>query len=465
MKIAIIGGGASGMVSAYLLDQQGHEVTIFERQPMLGGHIRTLNKNVQPNHSDCCEVLENGVLEFPSAFRNFLALMQHLNVELEQVDLGSGLFLPRSLPEPSLAGNHSNVRPILSGALIRKNFTGLKRVLEYWRLNGFYARSAVFWLRMQFPKMQDFYDQPMSLHMPYSSLRNNWLKLLTMYSYSMPFEQIDNFPAELAIPALRQYIFAQWFRIKGGVYSYVEKILAKFGGTIRLNAKIKGVMRWRSLPGESPRGITVELPEGAQRFDKVVFAVPPDQVLRLLGDPSESESRRFSSWLPNHVETVLHSDTSMYQPYGITEYGEFDFFYSNRGWGYNAALNQLCGITSQARYSLAFNLNGLIAPEKILHVQAHHTPHYSVESFRGRDEVVATNGENNTYHAGAYLADGLHEGAVTSAMRVAELVGNASSAREPFSPAAMQPAIQRPLQRPLLVPRSKPLVPRSKTTV
>jgi phytoene dehydrogenase-like protein len=42
MKIAVIGGGASGMVSAYLLDKQGHHVTVFERQPMLGGHIWTL---------------------------------------------------------------------------------------------------------------------------------------------------------------------------------------------------------------------------------------------------------------------------------------------------------------------------------------------------------------------------------------------------------------------------------------
>lgn len=421
MKIAIIGGGASGMVSAYLLDQQGHQVTVFESQPMLGGHIRTLNKNVQPNHSNCSQVLENGVLEFPSAFHNFLALMQTLEVELEPVDIGSGLFLP-----PSFSGSFSGEghRHILSGALIRKNFTGLRRLLEYWRLDTFYARSAGFWLRMQFPKTQDFYDQPMSLHLPRRCLRNDWLRLLTMYSYSMPFELIDDFPAELAIPALRQYIFAKWFRIKGGVYSYIEKILAKFGGEIRLNADIKGVTR-------SFDSVMVELSEGGESFDKVVFSTPPDQVLKLLADPSGAECDRFSRWLANPVQTVLHCDTAMYKPYGITQYGEFDFFHTDSGWGYNAALNQLCGITAgstvgstaKESYSLAFNLERLIDPEKILHIQSHHTPHYSVESFHFRDEVVATNGENNTYYAGAYLADGLHEGAVTSAMRVAQLIG------------------------------------------
>jgi predicted NAD/FAD-binding protein len=86
-------------------------------------------------------------------------------------------------------------------------------------------------------------------------------------------------------------------------------------------------------------------------------------------------------------------------------------------------LNQLCGISSPREYSLAFQLQESIAKKDIIHIQKHHTPLYTVESFRYRDEVIETNGENNTYHAGAYLGDGLHEGAITSALRVAKLIG------------------------------------------
>ncbi|MEO1352198.1 MAG: FAD-dependent oxidoreductase [Cyanobacteria bacterium J06635_15] len=407
MRIAIIGGGASGMVTAYLLDQQGHQVTVFERQSVLGGHIRTLNKNVQPNHSNSDQILENGVLEFPGAFHNFLVLMQTLEVELEPVDIGSALFL-------------QDGRHFLSSTMIRKNFTGMQRLLEYLRLDTLYARSAGFWVRMQFRKMQDFYAQPMSQHLPRPCIRNCWLKLLTMYSYSMPFELIDDFPAELAIPALRQYIFVHWFRIKGGVYTYIEKILERFRGTIFLNANVKGITR-------NPNGVAIELPEGSQSFDKLVFATPPDQVMKLLADPTPAECKRFSSWRENRVQTLLHSDTTMYERYGIAQPSEFDFFQTDEGWGYNAFLNQLCGIDSPQRYSLAFNLAGLIDKDKILHIQEHHTPLYTVESFHHRDQVIETNGENNIYHAGAYLGDGLHEGAVTSAMRVAELVGSRNS--------------------------------------
>ena len=39
MRIAIVGGGASGMAAAYWLDKQGHHVTVLEKQPILGGQF------------------------------------------------------------------------------------------------------------------------------------------------------------------------------------------------------------------------------------------------------------------------------------------------------------------------------------------------------------------------------------------------------------------------------------------
>jgi uncharacterized protein len=406
MKIAIIGGGASGLVTAYWLDKQGHQVTVFEKQPILGGHIRTLHKNVK-SHRVEGEFLEGGVLEFPTAFHNFMALMQELEVELEPVEVGSALFL-------------KNGRHFLSAQMINQNFTGLQRLIEHLRLDTLYARSAGFWMKMRSPQMEDLYDQPLSQHLQRPCTRNTWLKLLTMYSYSMPFEQIDNFPAQLAIPALQTYVFENWVRIKGGVYSYIEKILERFQGRILLNTQILGVTR-------AVDSVQIQFSEGrSEQFDKVVFATPPDQILKLLSDPTSAEICRFSAWEDNQIQTVLHSDTSLYIPYNIKAFSEFDFFQIERGWGYNAYLNRLCGVTSAVNYSLAFHLEELIADNKILHTFAHHTPRYTVNSFRYRDEVVRTNGENHTYHTGAYLGDGLHEGAVTSALRVAQLITSLS---------------------------------------
>ncbi len=114
-----------------------------------------------------------------------------------------------------------------------------------------------------------------------------------------------------------------------------------------------------------------------QEFERVVFATPPDQVLTLLSDATEIEIKRFSPWKKNLATNIAHTDSSLYEPYGIKEFSEFDFFQTSKSWGYNAYLNQLCSLKGCQKYSLAFN-----------------------------------------------LADGLHEGAITSGLRVAELVGN-----------------------------------------
>lgn len=404
MRIAIIGGGASGIVTAYLLDKQGHQVTVFERQPVLGGHIRTLNKNVVPNQLDCTETLESGVLEFPIVFYNFMTLMDDLKVDLEPVNVGSGMFL-------------SDGSQFLSAVMIDKNFTGIHRMIEYLRLDTLYARSVGLWLRTRSADLKNLYNQPLSEYLKRPSARNNWLKLLVMYSYSIPFELIDDFPAELAIPVIRDYIAVNWVRVKGGVYSYIEKILERFKGEIFLNVEIDHILR--TADAVKVVRSTGEINE----FDKVVFATPPDQVMALLADPEDIETKRFSDWKASYATTIVHRDSSMYTRYEIKQPSEFDFFQPKKTWGYNSYLNQLCGSLSPENYFLSFQLEELIEPDRIIHRQEHHTPMYTTHSFQYRDEIVATNGENNTYHAGAYLGDGLHEGAITSAFRVAKLIG------------------------------------------
>ncbi len=377
MKIAVIGGGASGMATAYLLDKQGHQVTVLERQPILGGHIRTLNKNVKPNQSDCSEILESGVLEFPTAFHDFIDLMQELDVELEPVSIGSAMFF-------------RDGSSILSGVTIDNNITGIQRLVEHLRLDTLYARSAGLWLKTQLADSKDFSNRPLSAYLNRPCDRNTWLKLMVMYSYSIPFELIDDFPAELAIPMLRAYIAVNWVRVKGGVYSYIEKILTRFRGDVVLNVEIDRIIR-------SPDAVKIVRSTGVQEFDKVVFATPPDQVMALLDDPTAAETKRFSAWKANYATSIVHHDASMYDRYGIHTPSEFDFFQ-----------------TAQCERS---------DRDRIVHIEQHHTPLYTTESFRFRDEVVATNGENNTYHAGAYLGDGLHGGAISSAVRVAKLIG------------------------------------------
>ena len=107
---------------------------------------------------------------------------------------------------------------------------------------------------------------------------------------------------------------------------------------------------------------------------------------------------------------------------------EFDVIETEPGkGGYNCYLNALCGVpeNEERAFGLAFGIDAWIDPEKVILRQKHHTPDYTVESQRWHHEVLATNGENHTFHVGAWLGDGLQEGAITSAVAVSKLLGGA----------------------------------------
>jgi len=51
------------MATAHYLART-HQVTILERQPMAGGNIRTLSRNVETKNLPADVFMDNGVIEF-----------------------------------------------------------------------------------------------------------------------------------------------------------------------------------------------------------------------------------------------------------------------------------------------------------------------------------------------------------------------------------------------------------------
>jgi len=155
----------------------------------------------------------------------------------------------------------------------------------------------------------------------------------------------------LTIPILNNYNFVDWLRIAGGVSSYIAKILPRFEGEIIVNAEVTSIARKFDR-------IEIKLLNGAtKKFDKVIFPTPRDRVIKIRFNPTEEGIRWFSPWQANSAITIVHTDTSLYHRYGIEEFSEFDFFQGKHRWGYNAYLNQICGIAAPPKYSLAFNLD------------------------------------------------------------------------------------------------------------
>lgn len=88
MDIAIIGGGVSGLVTAYLL-QRKHRVELFEARDTAGGHANTV---VTPNDAGEDVALDVGFIVFNErTYPLFSRLLRELDVETRPSDMSFGV--------------------------------------------------------------------------------------------------------------------------------------------------------------------------------------------------------------------------------------------------------------------------------------------------------------------------------------------------------------------------------------
>ena len=412
MKIAIVGGGAAGMVSAYLLSGH-HALTVFEADDVLGGNVRTLGGNVRCDALEDGLALDAGVIEFDELkFRALSKLLDELKIERVEAPGTTAMYLR----DGRCFRSRGNIRLGVRGGGARlAAFTRLLGLLpaqrRFQRRLRAAASCAATKVELYGRSMGDFLDD---------GVHGTWLRMLLMYAYSIDYRFTDDIPAALGVPTLAAFTGDnRWTAIRGGSYSYIQRIVESMEAEIRLRTPVAGLSR-------TSGGVEVTLATGEiARFDAVVIATTPERVLELLRDPSPEERRRFAGWEAHTARTVVHRDTGPYERRGLEYYSEFDLFETEEGAGYNVYLNRLAGLPRDhpSHYFLAFELDSEIDPALILHVQHHRTPSYSTIAVRHREEVIRTNGENETFYAGAWLGDGLHEGAVQSAVRVSERLG------------------------------------------
>jgi squalene-associated FAD-dependent desaturase len=104
-RVAVIGGGWAGLAAAVEAVRLGHEVTLYEMAPQLGGRARQVDADGV--------LLDNGQHILIGAYRETLDLMREVGVPLDEALLrmplrvtypdGSGLQLPAGAPVPAFA--------------------------------------------------------------------------------------------------------------------------------------------------------------------------------------------------------------------------------------------------------------------------------------------------------------------------------------------------------------------------
>ena len=75
LKIAIVGSGISGSTAAYLLSE-GHDITVYEKNDYMGGHVNTVDVDVDGKKI----AIDTGFIVFnDKTYPNFMKLLHDID--------------------------------------------------------------------------------------------------------------------------------------------------------------------------------------------------------------------------------------------------------------------------------------------------------------------------------------------------------------------------------------------------
>lgn len=407
MRVAIVGTGVSGLVTAYLIRSRA-EVTVFEARARVGGHVNTVEvegAGGRPLAVDTGFIVYNernyplfhrllgrlGIETQPSDM-SFSVRCDPTGLEYNGSTIGQLFSRRRNLLDPGFYRMlHDIVRFNREAVPAIENGAGAATLGEYIRTAGYSDRLA------------EHYLLPMG-----SAL------------WSVPRSRVLEMPAAFFVRFFRNHGMLtiddrpEWRVVRGGSSRYVEALLAPLPDRIRTSTPVRRVER---------RSDHVRV--DGERFDHVVLACHSDQALSILAPatPREREILGSLPYQPNDV--VLHTDTTVL-PRTRRAWGSWN--YRVRGdedapatVTYN--MNMLQTIPGPETYCVTLNATEEIDPGKILYRTRYAHPVYTADGFAAQNRHAEISGRRRTHYCGAYWGFGFHEDGVRSAVRVAERFG------------------------------------------
>lgn len=405
-RIAIVGGGISGLSSAWLLARH-HHVTLFEAEPRLGGHARTV---VAGRNGD--QPVDTGFIVFNHVnYPHLTGLFRDLDVPILKSDMSFGVSLDNGRIEYALRSVNS-----LFGQ--RRNLVdpGFYRMFrDVFRFNA-EAEAA-----LNDAPEASIADLIAEMKLG-ARFRDHYLFPFCAAIWSTPEGDIGAFPAQPLVRFMRNHGLMshkgqyQWWTVGGGSVSYVSRLadaLTRLGVDLRPGTAVKAISR--------PDGGVTLRAEGGQDefFDHIVLATHSDQALALLSDADAEEHANLSAihFQPNHA--VLHADTRV-MPRRRTCWSSWvSRGRTDGGVGVSYWMNKLQDIPADDPLFVSLNPAQEIDEALIYDEKTFHHPLFNHAAIRAQGLIAARQGHRNTWFVGAWLRNGFHEDGFATAMRVA----------------------------------------------
>jgi len=414
MRVAVVGGGISGIVAAYLISRR-NDVVVFESEARLGGHT----------HTACVDNGQGGTMPVDMGFivfneHNypvFNSFLSELNVEKAVSDMSFSFYDPKSgfmFAGTGLRGMLARWQNILSPRFWRM-LAGIRRFSRE-------ARESLLKGKLTGITIGEY----MARNCYGREFEDRYLLPMIGAIWSAPEGKVRDFPAEALVRffdnhALLDYTNRpSWHYVKDGSHSYVKAFSKVFAGEIRCDSRVMSVER-------QAEKVIVMTQAGATAFDAVVMATHADISLALLADPGEDETRLLSPWRYADNRVVLHTDTQFLPP-ARSAIASWNFVREpdrpeDSPVGVSYHMNRLQCL--KARQDYIVTLNPVRDPEKgsmIEGVNFHH-PQYSLASMATQKWLPELDGINRTFFCGAYQGYGFHEDGAKAGERVARHFG------------------------------------------
>ncbi|ADO42732.1 NAD(P)/FAD-dependent oxidoreductase [Ketogulonicigenium vulgare] len=409
-RIAVIGGGISGLSSAYFLSRH-HHVTVFEAEDRLGGHARTVMAGKRGDVA-----VDTGFIVFNYAnYPHLTALFNALDVPVKKSNMSFAVSLDGGRVEfamdtlASIFGQRRNMAD--------PRFYGM--LFDILRFN---ARAEAVITANPGLSIAGLIDI-MQLG---DRFRAHYLYALCGAIWSTPRGQIGDFPAEALLRFLRNHALLsaggqhQWWTVDGGSIAYVSRLTAALqtaGVVLRQNTPIRAVTRGANGVTFSTHG------DGAMEFDQVIFACHADQALALLTAPTEAERRALGAiqFQPNRA--VLHRHTGVMPKrkscWSAWVYRTDRAMDAERQVSISYWMNRLQGLPQDDPMFVTLNPETPIPEAEIYDEAVFRHPVFDTAALAAQSEIAALQGQNHTWFTGAWLRNGFHEDGCASAMRVA----------------------------------------------
>ena len=412
MKVAIIGSGISGLTAAYLL-QKEHDITVFEANDYIGGHTHTheINQNNKIWSVDSGFIVYN-----EKTYPNFIRLLKKLKVGVQKTTMGFSVKAPSKNLE--YAGGSLNMVFAQRQNLFKPSF--LIMLKDIIRFNRLALRELA---RVDEKSTILSFLEKHKFSKPFIE---NYIIPMGAAIWSTAANKTTEMPAAFYIRFFKNHgllqIFnrPQWFVIKGGSKSYVQKIVEGFREKIFLSRPVTKVER-------SPSEVKVYCDKEPDPilFDKVIFATHSDQALALLNEPSDNEKAVLEA-LPYQKNTaIVHTDESLMPKNKIT-WSSWNYLLSGdvkRPVTLTYNMNILQSLQAKPDFLVTLNSLNEVNPSKIIKKIDYAHPLFTVDGINAQKKKSQISGHNNTYYCGAYWGNGFHEDGVNSALEVCKAFG------------------------------------------